>query len=106
MVLLVVPGVVRHNTRMEPVTTSRTKTLSDGQERLERETRPLKRVLRPSEAAIYLNLSASTLAKRRLHGVPPCCVSLGHRAVGYLIEDLDRWLEGGRREPTSKQATT
>ena len=65
-----------------------------------------KRVLRPPEAAIYLGLSPSTLAKRRLYGRPPRYLSLGGRAVGYAIDDLDAWLESCRRESTSQQPTT
>jgi predicted DNA-binding transcriptional regulator AlpA len=61
----------------------------------------LKRVLRPPEASAYCGLSESTLAKRRLYGLPPKFVSLGGRAVGYLVEDLDAWLASCRRNSTS-----
>jgi len=61
-----------------------------------------KRVLRAPEASMYLGLSESTLAKRRLYGLPPTFLSLGGRAVGYAIEDLDSWLEGCRRQSTSQ----
>ena len=64
-----------------------------------------KRVLRAPEAANYLGLSPSTLAKRRLYGLPPRYLSLGGRAVGYLIDDLDAWLESCRRESTSQEST-
>src|SRR5262249_30631691 len=52
-----------------------------------------KRVLRAPKAAKYTGLSESTLAKRRLYGLPPEYLSLGGRAIGYMIDQLDRWLE-------------
>ena len=58
-------------------------------------------ILRPPEASAYTGLSESTLAKRRLRGEPPIFVRLGARAVGYLREDLDAWLESCRRRSTS-----
>ena len=61
-----------------------------------------KRVLRAPEAANYIGLSESTLAKRRLYGLPPEYLSLGGRAVGYAIDELDRWLETCRRRSTSQ----
>ena len=39
----------------------------------------IKRVLRAPEAAKYTGLSESTLAKRRLYGLPPEYLSLGGR---------------------------
>ena len=65
-----------------------------------------KRVLRAPEAANYVGLSQSTLAKRRLYGLPPRYLSLGGRAVGYAIDDLDAWLESCRRQSTSQQEET
>jgi predicted DNA-binding transcriptional regulator AlpA len=64
-----------------------------------------KRVLRAPEAAAYLGLSESTLAKRRLQGLKPAYLSLGGRAIGYAIDDLDAWLESCRRQSTSQQHT-
>jgi predicted DNA-binding transcriptional regulator AlpA len=61
-----------------------------------------KRVLRAPEASKYLGLSESTLAKRRLYGLPPAFLSLGGRAVGYAIEDLDSWIKSCRRQSTSQ----
>ena len=60
------------------------------------------RVLRPPEAAKYTGLTESTLAKRRLYGLPPSFLKLGGRAIGYAIEDLDAWLESCRRKSTSQ----
>lgn len=61
-----------------------------------------KRVLRAPEAATYVGLSESTLAKRRLFGLPPAFLNLGGRAVGYAIDELDRWLDSCRRQSTSQ----
>ena len=61
-----------------------------------------KRVLRAPEAATYTGLSESTLAKRRLYGQPPAFLSLGGRAIGYSIDELDRWLNSCRRQSTSQ----
>ena len=63
-----------------------------------------KKVLRAPEAANYIGLSESTLAKRRLYGLPPQYLSLGCRAVGYAIDDLDAWLQSCRRQSTSQQS--
>ena len=60
-----------------------------------------KRVLRAPEAAKYTGLSESTLAKRRLYGLPPAFLNLGGRAIGYAIDDLNAWLESCRRRSTS-----
>jgi predicted DNA-binding transcriptional regulator AlpA len=60
-------------------------------------TEKQKRVLRAPEAATYIGLSESTLAKRRLYGQPPAFLNLGGRAIGYAIDDLDAWLESCRR---------
>lgn len=64
-----------------------------------------KRVLRAPEAANYIGLSESTLAKRRLYGRPPAFLNLGGRAIGYAIDDLDAWLKSCRRDSTSQQPT-
>jgi predicted DNA-binding transcriptional regulator AlpA len=60
-------------------------------------------VIRAPEAAQYLGLSQSTLAKMRMRGgsdAPPF-VRLGARVVGYRVEDLNAWLESRRRKSTS-----
>jgi predicted DNA-binding transcriptional regulator AlpA len=64
-----------------------------------------KRVLRAPAASKYLGLSESTLAKRRLYGLPPAYLNLGGRAIGYAIDDLDAWLESCRRQSTSQRPT-
>lgn len=65
-----------------------------------------KRVLRAPEAANYIGLSESTLAKRHLYGLPPMHLNLGGRAIGYAIDDLNSWLESCRRRSTSQPSTT
>jgi predicted DNA-binding transcriptional regulator AlpA len=61
-----------------------------------------KRVMRAPEAANYTGLSESTLAKRRLYGLPPAFLRLGGRAIGYSVDDLNTWLESCRRRSTSQ----
>ncbi|MCP4933201.1 MAG: helix-turn-helix domain-containing protein [bacterium] len=61
-----------------------------------------KAILRPPEAAEYLGVSTSTLAKRRLRGELPAFIKLGKKAVGYRREDLDAWIEQCRRHSTSE----
>jgi predicted DNA-binding transcriptional regulator AlpA len=63
-----------------------------------------KRVLRAPEAATYIGLSESTLAKRRLYGLPPTFLNLGGRAIGYAVEDLEAWLQSCRRRQSTSQA--
>ena len=58
-------------------------------------------ILRPPEAAYYVGLTVSTLAKRRLRGEGPLFVKLGTKAVGYRLRDLDAWLAGNVRRSTS-----
>jgi len=52
------------------------------------------------EAAEYLGLSASTLAKRAMTGDSPVMRKLGRRVV-YLRSDLDAWLDAHQRLSTS-----
>ena len=66
----------------------------------------VKRVLRPPEAAKYIGLSQSTLAKRRLHTLPPAFLNLGGRAIGYAIDDLNAWLESCRRQGSVRSQTS
>lgn len=57
--------------------------------------------LRPYEAATYLRLSKSTLAKWRLSGSGPPYCKLG-RAVVYRRQDLDVWLGARQLQNTSQ----
>lgn len=59
-------------------------------------------LMRPPNAAKYLGLSASTLAKQRLRGDGPKFVRLSARAIGYLQTDLNSWLAGKRFGSTSE----
>jgi len=61
-----------------------------------------KAILRPPEAALYIGLSESTLAKQRLRGDGPRYVKLGSRAVGYSISELEAYLIACTRSSTSE----
>jgi len=53
------------------------------------------------DAARFLGLSPSTLAKLRLRGDGPAYCKLGRRVV-YLRRDLEEWLSSHRRRSTSE----
>lgn len=57
--------------------------------------------LRAPEAARYVGLSPSTLAKMRLRGDGPVYAKAGPRIVIYDKADLDVWLAKRRRWSTS-----
>lgn len=57
--------------------------------------------LRPDEAAYFLGLSPSTLAKMRLRGDGPPYAKLGKRVVVYDLNDLEKWASAGKRTSTS-----
>lgn len=52
------------------------------------------------QAAAYLKLGESTLAKLFLTGDGPPAVKIG-RSVRYSITDLDNWMSAHRRRSTS-----
>lgn len=60
-------------------------------------------ILRPPQAAGYVGLTVSTLAKRRLRGERPHFVRLGRKAIGYHVSELDAWLAECRRCSTSER---
>jgi len=60
-------------------------------------------VMSPSEAARYLGLAVSTLAKMRCWGGSPTFLRLG-RKIGYQRDDLDKWLAARRATNTSDAA--
>jgi hypothetical protein len=64
-----------------------------------------RRIYRTPAAAKYLDMAESTLEKGRITGTGPRFVRLGPRAVGYTIEDLDAYIEAGRRDSTSDDGT-
>jgi predicted DNA-binding transcriptional regulator AlpA len=61
--------------------------------------------LRAPQAAAYLGLSPSTLAKMRLRGDGPMYAKAGPRIVIYDRADLDVWLARQRRCSTSDMGT-
>jgi hypothetical protein len=56
--------------------------------------------LKPTQAAVYLNSSTSTLAKRRLYGGGPRFSRIG-RAVRYAKSDLDQFMAASTVTSTS-----
>lgn len=56
---------------------------------------------RSREAASYLGISASTLAKMRMRGDGPAFIKAGSRIVLYAKADIDAWLATRRRSSTS-----
>jgi hypothetical protein len=66
--------------------------------------RPLvkpERLLTPKDAADYLRLSPSWLAKSRMRGDGPPYVKLG-RSIRYRETDLVHWMKARRRLSTSE----
>jgi hypothetical protein len=55
-----------------------------------------RRNMRTADAAVYLGIAGSTLAKMRMRGDRPV-----PRVVVYDVADLDDWLEGRKRRSTS-----
>jgi len=58
------------------------------------------RWLTRKEAAGYLRLGESTLAKLFLSGGGPSAIKIG-RSVRYSLADLDNWMNDRRRRSTS-----
>jgi predicted DNA-binding transcriptional regulator AlpA len=63
----------------------------------------ISKMLRVPEAAAYLGLAPSTLAKMRLRGDSPRYAKAGPRIVVYDVRDLDAWLEARKRSSTSQE---
>jgi predicted DNA-binding transcriptional regulator AlpA len=61
----------------------------------------LKRIHRTPAAAEYIGHKTATLEKWRVQGKGPRFVKIGSRSVGYTEEDLDAFIEAGRRASTS-----
>jgi excisionase family DNA binding protein len=53
-----------------------------------------------AEAADYLKMARSTLAKARLHGTGPRFIKIG-RAVRYRRADLDAWINARYADSTA-----
>ena len=60
------------------------------------------RMMRAPEAAAYIGLSPSTMAKMRMKGDGPAYSKAGQRIVVYAVADLDVYLAGRRRLSTSE----
>jgi predicted DNA-binding transcriptional regulator AlpA len=63
---------------------------------------PSEVLLTPPEAAKFLKMSVSWLAKARMRGDGPPFVRIG-RSIRYREDDLRQWLKGRRRLSTSEQ---
>jgi predicted DNA-binding transcriptional regulator AlpA len=61
--------------------------------------------LRPPEAAAYLKISTSTLAKKRLYGDGPKFARWG-KAIRYRREDLDAYMAAQVVHSTSERLAT
>lgn len=62
------------------------------------------RALTPPEAARYLGLSTSTLAKMRTtSGSPRYVQTVEHGAVRYRVSDLDEWMSARTIGSTSER---
>jgi len=59
-------------------------------------------LFRPSQAAFYLGLSVSTLAKMRMRGDGPPYVKIGSRAIAYDRSDLEDWIRIRKIRSTSE----
>jgi len=59
--------------------------------------------LRATEAADYLKVAKSTLAKWRIRGDGPAYAKLGRKIVLYRLADLDAWLADQVRNSTSER---
>ena len=62
------------------------------------------RYLRTPEAARWLGISGRTLEKHRIYGTGPVYRKIGGRVV-YRVDDLERWVDKGRRTLTSDPGT-
>jgi hypothetical protein len=61
---------------------------------------PIGRLLTPRDAASFLRLSSSWLAKARMRGDGPPYVKLG-RTIRYVEGALVQWTKGHQRQSTS-----
>jgi predicted DNA-binding transcriptional regulator AlpA len=65
---------------------------------------PSQKLLRPADAAEFLDLSTSTLAKKRMTGDGPRFVKFGGGAVRYDLKDLQEFVARSVRRSTSEGA--
>lgn len=59
-------------------------------------------ILNTAQAAKYVGRAKSTLEKARVYGDGPVFVTMGS-SVGYLVDDLDDWLDRRRCSSTSER---
>ena len=70
-----------------------------------------KRAFTEKEAAQYISMSRSYLRQARMEGnrahrtPAPCFIKIGSRAIRYLKEDLDNWLDGFTRLNSTSENT-
>ncbi len=62
----------------------------------------MKPLLKVEEAALYTDLSKSTLDKMRCTGEGPRFVRLGKRRVAYAVIDLDDWIAKCKHNSTAE----
>jgi hypothetical protein len=58
-------------------------------------------LLRPSDAAAFLDLTPRFLEMRRFRGGGPPFIRVSRRCVRYLMSDLQTWVEERRRTSTA-----
>lgn len=63
-------------------------------------------IFRPPEAARFLGLSESTLAKMRMRGDGPPFVKLTSRACGYRLSSLEKYARDNERQSTSQASAS
>lgn len=61
----------------------------------------MQKLLSTKEVSELTGLSTSTLEKRRLSGEKPRFIKLGARRVGYVLADIEAWIDEQRRSSTS-----
>ncbi|BCM16731.1 helix-turn-helix transcriptional regulator [Mesorhizobium sp. J8] len=61
------------------------------------------KTLRTVEAARYLGVTQSTLAKLRMRGAGPAYSKLSQRLIVYRSCDIDDWLAKSRRISTTSE---
>lgn len=60
-------------------------------------------LLTPKDAARFLKVSGSWLAKARMRGDGPPYIKMGERCVRYPESGLVQWVKGRQRLSTSEQ---
>lgn len=65
------------------------------------DVQPPPKTLRTTEAAQYIGVAPSTLAKLRMNGQGPAYSKAGKRLVVYRSTDIDDWLSKSRRTSTA-----